>query len=127
LLDEEMTVAEASKFLREHHVGGAPVTRNGELTGFCSERDFVYRVLAAGRDPDQTKVSDIMSRNVVTATPAETAVECEDKMRDAHIRHLPIIEDGEILACISLRNVLRTELEEFKLEVDCLTEYIRGA
>lgn len=122
-----MSITEASSFLRKHHVGGAPVTKDGSAVGFCSERDIVYRVVAEKRDPDATKVSDIMSRHVITATPGETALECENKMRDTHVRHLPIIENGEVVACISLRNVLHSELSEYKLEVDCLTEYIRGA
>lgn len=127
ILDAKESVAEASRFLRKHHVGGAPVTEDGRLVGFCSERDIVYRVVGDGRDPDKTVVAEIMSTNVITASPSETALQCEDKMREAHVRHLPIVKDGEVVACISLRNVLKSELAEYKLEVDCLTDYIRGA
>lgn len=127
ILDAKMTIAEASRFLRKHHVGGAPVTEGGRLVGFCSERDIVYRLVGDGRDPDKTVVAEIMSTNVITAGLGDTALECEDKMRKAHVRHLPIVEDGEVVACISLRNVLKSELAEYKLEVDCLTDYIRGS
>ena len=70
ILDAEMTAAEASRFLLDNHIGGAPVTQDGQLVGFCSERDIVYRVVAAGRDPDATKVSQIMSADVLSASPA---------------------------------------------------------
>ena len=103
------------------------MTRKGKLVGFCSERDIVYRVVAAKRDPDVTKVSQIMSADVVSASPEETAPDCEDRMRDRHVRHLPIVEDGKVVACISLRNLLQSELKEYRLEVESLTEYIRGA
>ena len=122
-----MTAAEASRFLLDKHIGGAPVTKGGQLVGFCSERDIVYRVVAAKRDPDATKVSQVMSADVLTASPDETAVGCEKRMRQRHVRHLPIVENGEVVACISLRNLLKSELEEYKMEVESLTEYIRGS
>ena len=127
LLDAEMTVAEASGFLLEHHIGGAPVTDKGELVGFCSERDIVYRLVAKKRDADSTKVREIMSADVISASPEDTVEECEAAMREHHVRHLPIVEDGKVVACISLRNLLQSELSEYKLEVECLTEYIRGS
>ncbi len=126
ILDSNMTAAEASSFLLEHHIGGAPVVKGKDLVGFCSERDIVYRVVAAKRDPDATRVSDIMSANVLSGSPKDSAVDCENRMRERHVRHMPIVEDGVIVACISLRNLLQSELSEYKLEVESLTEYIRG-
>ncbi|TDJ70785.1 MAG: CBS domain-containing protein [Planctomycetota bacterium] len=127
LLDSAMNATEASRFLREHHIGGAPVTENGRLVGFCSERDIVYRVVARSRDPDETKVAEIMSPDVLAARPGDTVDQCETMMQNAHVRHLPIIEDGKVIACISLRNLLVSDLSETRFEVSCLTEYIRGA
>jgi len=48
-------------------------------------------------------------------------------MQNAHVRHLPIVEDGKVIACISLRNLLQSDLSETRFEVSCLTDYIRGA
>ena len=127
LLDADMTAAEASRFLLGHHIGGAPVNKDGQLVGFCSERDIVYRVVAKNRDPDTTKVSEIMSAEVLSGAPNDTATDCEDRMRERHVRHLPIVEDGKVVACISFRNLLQSELREYKLEVKSLTEYIRGS
>ena len=127
LLDSAMNATEASRFLREHHIGGAPVTEDGRLVGFCSERDIVYRVVAKGRDPDVTEVSEIMSADVLAAAPGDTVARCESMMQKAHVRHLPIIEDGRVIACISLRNLLQSDLSETRFEVSCLTDYIRGA
>ena len=103
------------------------MTRYGELVGFCSERDIVYRVVAEKRDPDTTGIEEIMSSDVICAGSHDTVEDCEDVMREGHVRHLPIVEDGEIVACISLRNLLSSELNEVEFEVECLTEYIRGS
>lgn len=126
ILNSNMTAAYASSFLLEHHIGGAPVVTENELVGFCSERDIVYRVVADKRDPDATKVSDIMSTNVLSGSPGDTAADCEKRMRKRHVRHMPIVDHGVVVACISLRNLLQSELSEYKLEVESLTEYICG-
>ncbi len=127
ILQAGMNATEASRFLLEHHIGGAPVAKNGRLVGFCSERDIVYRVVARKRRPDETLVSEIMSQKVICAAPNDTVAECEVAMQEGHVRHLPIVENGKIVACISLRNLLQSEIREYKTEVECLTDYIRGA
>ncbi len=126
LLDVEMNALEASRFLRKHHIGGAPVVRGGRIVGFCSERDIVYRVVAEKRDPEGLKIEEIMSRDVLCGSPEEPVLECEHAMREAHVRHMPIVKNGEVVACISLRDLLQSELGESKGEVHLLTDYIRG-
>lgn len=126
LLDASMSATEAARFLAEHHIGGAPVIKNKLLVGFCSERDIVYRVVAKGRNPEETEVAEIMSKNVILANPEDTVVECEEKMHAEHVRHMPVVAEGHVIACISLRNLLQSELGEYQFEVEQLTEYIRG-
>lgn len=126
LLSARSTVTEAAKYLREHEIGGAPVLDGDRLAGFLSERDIVFRVLADAKDPDQVTVGDIMSRHVTTATVDTMTGECERKMKRAHVRHLPILDHGKVVACISLRDILQSELRELLMEVQCLEEYVRG-
>lgn len=126
LLSTQQSVVEASRFLRKHHIGGAPVVKDGDLVGFCSERDLVYRVVAEKRDPAETTVEEIMSRDVVSAHSEDRVEECERTMKLHHVRHLPIVEGNKVVACISLRDLLQSELDESEIQVQCLTEYIRG-
>lgn len=126
LLDARLTVTQAADYFREHCIGGAPVVKDGELVGFASERDIVFRVVAEGRDPDDTKVSDIMSTPVTTATPDSTLEECEEQMRAAHVRHMPILDGDKVVACISLRDLLQSELRQAEAEVRSLSEYVQG-
>ena len=127
LLETHQSVLEASRFLRKHHIGGAPVVDDiGGLVGFCSERDLVYRVVAEKRDPAETTIEEIMSRDVVFAHPDGKVEECERTMKLHHVRHLPIVKENKVVACISLRDLLQSELKESEVQVQCLTEYIRG-
>ena len=127
LLDAKLTVMEAARFLRKHRIGGAPVLRDGHVVGFASERDIVFRVVAEKRDPVTTRVEDIMSEPVLTATVDATVEDCEQDMRRSHVRHLPILDHGKVIACLSLRDLLQTELRQAEVEVRCLSEYVRGS
>ncbi len=126
LLDAHMTALEGARFLRKHHIGGAPVVDGGRLVGFCSERDFTYRVLAEKRDASETPIVEIMSRDVICAGLDDTVHDCELRMRKAHVRHLPIVADGEVVACISLRDLLKSELDDSEFEREWLTRYIES-
>ena len=127
LLDADHSAVDAARFLREHRIGGAPVVQDGKLIGFCSERDIVFRIVAEERDAGQVKVADIMSRELVTADISARAEECERLMRAAHVRHLPILDHGRVVACISLRDLLQSELKAAELDVKCLEDYVRSA
>jgi CBS domain-containing protein len=129
LMDAAFSTMEAARFLRKHRIGGAPVVRDGRLVGFCSERDIVFRVVAEQRDPMATRVADIMSVNLHTADISARVEECERRMRAAHVRHLPILDQGKVVACLSLRDLLQSEpeLKQAVLEVQCLEDYVRTA
>lgn len=126
LLEAAWSAKEASEFFCKNRIGGAPVLEDSKLVGFCSERDIVFRVVAAGLDAAKVRVADIMSKGVLTADISSRAEECERKMRAAHVRHLPVLENDKVVACLSLRDLLQSELKQSELEVKCLEEYVRG-
>jgi CBS domain-containing protein len=127
LLEGGATVREAAEFFKSKKIGGAPVVDGDVLIGFCSERDLVFRVLARGRDPHATLVKDVMSKEVVTASPDESIPACEAKLLSAHCRHLPIVENGRVVACVSMRDFLQSDVREREEQLHALTEYIRSA
>jgi CBS domain-containing protein len=127
VLASEISVLEAARFLRAKKIGGAPVVEQGRLVGFCSERDLVVRVIAEGRDPDRTRVADVMTGNVVTAEPDDTVLQCEEKLRQRHCRHLPVVENGRVTGCLSMRDFLQSDLKEKEEELEQLSAYIRSA
>jgi len=98
------TVRSAARAMRERHVGAVLVTRGGRLDGIFTERDMVNRVVADGRDPDQTPLADVMTAHPDTIAPATTAIEALRRMDDGGYRHLPIVERGRVVGIVSRRD-----------------------
>jgi CBS domain-containing protein len=108
------TVLEAARFMMEHNVGAVPVLRNGELTGILSERDIMNRVVAAGRTPGTTAVSEVMTANPRAVAADESIEECLFIMREFGFRHLPIVDGRELKGLVSLRDILMRQAAEIE-------------
>ena len=104
--DADSTVLEAARFMMEHRIGAVPVLRNGELVGIFSERDVMNRVVAAGRAPGTTKVSEVMTSNPKTVAMDETVENCLFMMREFGFRHVLITDDKNVKGLVSLRDIL---------------------
>src|SRR5207247_9349702 len=105
-VEAEHIVLEAARFMMEHKIGAVPVLRNGELVGIFSERDIMNRVVAVGRLPGTTKVSEVMTTNPKAVSINETVENCLFLMREFGFRHLPITDGKEIKGLVSLRDIL---------------------
>lgn len=111
--EADQTVVEAARFMMEHNIGALPVLRNGDLVGMFSERDIMNRVVAVGRLPGQTRVSEVMTPNPRSVTVDESVENCLFLMREFGFRHLPICEGKKLRGLVSLRDVmLRSAGEE---------------
>jgi CBS domain-containing protein len=108
------TVLEAARFMMEHNIGALPVLRNGELAGIFSERDIMNRVVAVGRTPGLTAVSEVMTANPRAVHVDESIEECLFIMHEFGFRHLPIVEGRELKGLISLRDVVLQQAGELK-------------
>jgi len=116
LVPGSMTVREASKLMKSKHYGAVLVTEGDELLGIFTERDAVYRVIAAGRDPDATQLTDVMTKEPKTITSDKTFGHAMLIMHEGKFRHVPVIEDGKLVGMVSSRNALDPDLEEFVFE-----------
>jgi len=108
------TVLEAARFMMEHNIGAVPVLRNGDLAGILSERDIMNRVVAVGRTPGTTAVSEVMTANPRAVAADETVEECLFIMREFGFRHLPIVEGKDLKGLVSLRDVLMQHAAELE-------------
>ncbi|MCU1300267.1 MAG: putative signal-transduction protein with domain [Candidatus Sulfotelmatobacter sp.] len=111
-IEAEKTVLEAARFMMEHNIGALPVLRNSELIGIFSERDIMNRVVAVGRQPAYTAVSEVMTPNPRAVKLDETVEECLFIMEEFGFRHLPIVEGKELKGLVSLRDVVMRHAAE---------------
>lgn len=113
-VDAARTVLEAARYMMEQNVGAVPVLRNGELTGIISERDIMNRVVAVGRTPGTTAVSEVMTANPRSVSADESIEDCLFIMREFGFRHLPIVDGKELKGLVSLRDVLMHQAAEIE-------------
>lgn len=113
-VDASRTVLEAARYMMEHNVGALPVLRDGNLVGMLSERDIMNRVVAVGRTPGTTAVSEVMTPNPRTVAADESLEECLFIMREFGFRHLPIVDGAELKGLVSLRDLLMHQATEIE-------------
>jgi len=121
------TVYEACKAMHEAKIGAVLVlSEEGVALGIFTERDLLSRVVIPSLDPKDVPVGTVMTRGVFTVTPTEKASDVRREMTRRHIRHVPVVDGGEIKGILSLRDLLKADLSEQKREVEAITTYIQG-
>ncbi len=112
----ETTVAKAAKLMAQKNVGAVMVVKSKRLVGIFTERDAVFRVMAAGLDPATTAIGEVMTPDPVTVSPNEIFGRALLAMHDGGFRHVPVVEEGEAVGIVSSRSALDPEMEEFTAE-----------
>lgn len=124
VVQRNATVAEAVRLMTSSNVGIVNVLEGDRLVGVFSERDVVRRVVDRGLDPARTAVGDVMTTELVVAEADEDYQSAVQKMDQANIRHLPLVSGGRLLSMISIRDLLRVELQDKGEEIRYLREYL---
>jgi CBS domain-containing protein len=120
-IDADASVLEAVKRMVEHNVGSLLVMDGATVAGIVTERDYLRHVALDG--PSLT-VREIMTSSLITAAPETRIDECMTLMTERRIRHLPVIEDGEVMGMVSIGDVVKFQLDRREDEVKFLNEYI---
>ena len=110
------SASDAAALMKEGNVGAVLVVEDGRLVGIFTERDAVYRVMAAGRDPRRTPLAEVMTRDPVTVAPEESFGWALLLMHERGFRHAPVVADGRPIGVVSARHALDPDLEEFAAE-----------
>src|SRR5687768_13297772 len=114
----DMTVAAASRLMKHKRVGAILVVENGRLAGIFTERDALFRVIAEGRAPEETKLAEVMTVNPRTIAPDRPFGHALHLMYEGEFRHVPVVENGRPLGVVSARDALGPDLKQFVSELD---------
>jgi len=122
----DATIAAATQLLAKHRIGAVLVTDATDgIAGILSERDIVRGLAKHGATVADLSVSDLMTRDVHTCTPNDTIADIMGVMTAQRIRHLPVLdEDGRLAGIVSIGDVVKQRLDETKLEVESLRDYV---
>jgi len=123
-IDAAASVLEAAKRMVDANVGSLVVTDSGEVVGIVTERDYLRRVTLAGRFDRETSVREIVSSPLIVATPDTTIDECKALMTERRIRHVPVVDHGEVVGIVSIGDIVKFESEQQSFEIKYLTDYI---
>ncbi len=119
-------VYDAVALMAEKNIGALLVIQDGQLVGILSERDYTRKVMLRGKKSRETKVSEIMSSNLTTVDPKRSVDDCLRYMTEKRIRHLPVVNEGQICGVISIGDLVKHVISVQSATLDHLERYISG-
>ncbi|MGY6629954.1 MAG: CBS domain-containing protein [Wenzhouxiangella sp.] len=125
-VDSSQTVYEAVRYMAERGVGAVPVIDDGQLQGMFSERDYARKVILEGKASRDTLVRDVMSSPVITIAPNALADEGLALMTRKRIRHLPVMEKGQLIGLVSIGDLVNVVIGDQQHLIEQLERYVTG-
>ncbi len=122
----DVSVFEALQQLAQREVGALMVMAQGKLVGVVSERDYTRKVALQGRNSRETLVADIMTSQVVTVSPEVQTHACMALMSQHRIRHLPVVDNDNVVGMISIRDLMDDIIAEHEQTIEQLRTYIQS-
>jgi CBS domain-containing protein len=123
-IEADASVYEAVKRMVEANVGSLLVTDGSKIVGIVTERDYLRRVALEGRTDTETAVREIITSPLIVVTPETAVDECMALMTNRRIRHLPVVDGGEVVGMISIGDVVKFKSKQQSFEIQYLTDYI---
>lgn len=123
----ESTVFEAIKLMAEKNIGSLLVMTNGKLVGLFTERDYTRKVALHGKTSKETRVSEIIPHEVVTVGPDDSVEECMRLMTENRVRHLPIVEGGNVVGIVSIGDLVNWIISTQNAHIEQMEQYISGS
>jgi signal-transduction protein with cAMP-binding, CBS, and nucleotidyltransferase domain len=120
----DTSVFDMVKQMVDANVGSLLVTVNGRIEGIVTERDYLRRVTLEGRTDKDTPVSEIMTSPLIVVTPETAVDECMAIMTDRRIRHMPVVENGEVMGMVSIGDLVKFQSQQQNFKIQYLTDYI---
>lgn len=126
-VDANANVLDALKVMSEANIGAIFVTDGGKIVGIYTERDYLKKGELESRTARDTKVKDVMVSRMITVTSETSVEQCMALMNQYKIRHLPVVENDQLIGLVSIRDVMTAALENKESEIRGLENYIMGS
>jgi CBS domain-containing protein len=123
-IEPDAPVIDAIRLMAEKRIGAVLVMQGSRLVGILSERDYARKIVLQGRSSSDTPVSTIMTGDVITVRPEDTADRCMQIVTNERIRHLPVVRGGEVVGVVSIGDLVKAVIEDQQVELDQLQRYI---
>jgi len=125
-ISPDATIDELLDLLAEHNIGALVVSSDGHtMNGIVSERDIV-RKLRGVEDPRNATVTQIMTTDVLVASPDDSFGTLMSSMTEHRVRHIPVLEDGELVGVLSIGDAVKFRMDQLEFERDQLSNYVNG-
>jgi CBS domain-containing protein len=125
-IDASATLKDTLNLLSEKDIGALPILSNGKLVGIFSERDFVRAISNNPSLPLESRVSELMTRNVQTVSPSDSVEQCMKLMTEQHIRHLPVLDGNKMVGMVSIGDAVKLFVTDRESFIRQLEDYISG-
>jgi CBS domain-containing protein len=125
-VEPRATVYEALAVMADRNIGALLVLEGGRVVGIFSERDYARQVILKGRASKDTPVRDVMTARVMFVSAERSLDECMALMTDRHIRHLPVLAEGELAGIVSIGDVVKAVISEKEFLISQLENYINS-
>ena len=123
----DTTLFDAVRRLGERRIGALPVVEDGRIVGMISERDVIYSLRERGRDALDRPVSEIMSSPAITVDSQTDVLSALALITERRIRHLPVVDGGEIRGIVSIGDLVKYRMERIEAEAEAMRVYIQSA
>ncbi len=126
-VEPKATIFEALEIMSEKEIGALLVMEDGKLTGIFSERDYARKVILKGKSSKETPVGELMTKKVFYIDSQKTINDCMAMMTAKRIRHVPVIEDNQVMGIVTIGDVVNQIISEQEVTINHLENYITGS
>ncbi|HTY66246.1 MAG TPA: CBS domain-containing protein [Alphaproteobacteria bacterium] len=120
--DPDAVVREVVDAMAKRRFGAVPVVEDGKLVGIFTERDVLVRVVAARKDPETTRLAEVMTANPDTVKSSDAVLHALELMNQHGYRHLPVVDGGRLIGVVSIRDLYRSVKEQMDSDILLLAE-----
>ena len=122
----EASVFDAVQLMAQMNIGALLIVEHGQVIGMLTERDYARKIVLMARASRETKLRDIMTHPVMYVRPQHTSEECMALMTENRLRHLPVLDDGQLIGLVSIGDLVKNIISEQKFIIEQLGHYISG-